>query len=213
MRRRTVVTAALCVMFVVRSSVAQTTTDDAPSGTIHGTVADTSGSVVVAAIVTLQFAGSSAQRTTITDQTGSFHFSAVELGTYALTIRAGGFADLTSKVSVVSGENPPLPAAVLQVAPAITRVDVGLSQHELAVEQMHAEETQRLLGVFPNFLVSYQPNAAPLTAAQKFQLGWKTIIDPVVLLGSGITAGIEQARNNLPGIRSGHGGVRQTFWR
>jgi len=150
--------AALCMMFAARSSVAQTTPDDAAPGTIHGIVTDTSGSVVVAAIVTLQSAGS-AQRTTITDQAGSFHFSAVEPGTYALTITAGGFTDRKTTVSVVSGENPPLPPAVLQVAPAVSKVDVGLSQHELAVEQVHAEEKQRFLGVFPNFFVSYQPNA------------------------------------------------------
>jgi hypothetical protein len=83
----------------------------------------------------------------------------VEPGTYALTITAGGFTDRKTTVSVVSGENPPLPPAVLQVAPAVSKVDVGLSQHELAVEQVHAEEKQRFLGVFPNFFVSYQPNA------------------------------------------------------
>jgi hypothetical protein len=52
-----------------------------------------------------------------------------------------------------------------------------------------------VLGVFPNFFVSYQPNAAPLTAAQKFQLGWKTIIDPEILISSALTAGIEQLRH------------------
>jgi len=195
--------AALCMMFAARSFDAQTTPDGAAPGTIRGTVTDTSGSVVVAAIVTLQPAGSTVQRTTITDQAGSFHFSAVEPGPYTLTIAAGGFTDRKTDVSVVSGENPPLPPSVLQVAPSISKVDVGLSQHELAVEQVHAEEKQRLLGVFPNFFVSYQPNAAPLTAAQKFQLGWKTIIDPVVLLGSGITAGIEQARNSYPEFGQG----------
>ena len=101
--------AALCMMFAARSSVAQTTPDDAVPGTIRGTVTDTSGSVVVAAFVTLQPTGSAAQRTTITDQAGSFHFSAVEPGTYALTITAGGFTDRKTTFSVVSGENPPLP--------------------------------------------------------------------------------------------------------
>ena len=145
----------------------------------------------------LQAAGSTAQRTTLTDQTGSFHFSAVEPGAYTLTITAGGFADWKTKVSVVSGENPPLPPVVLQIAPAISKVDVGLPPHELATQQVHAEEKQRLLGIFPNFYVSYDRNAAPLTAAQKFQLGLRTIIDPEVILGNAASAGIEQWHNTL----------------
>jgi Carboxypeptidase regulatory-like domain len=187
--------AALCMMLAARSSVAQTTPDAGASGTVGGVATDSSGSVVVAAVVTLQPAGSTAPRTTITGQDGSFHFSAVEPGTYALTIVAAGFTDQKTNVSVVSGENPPLAPVVLQVAPAVSKVDVGLPQHELATEQVHAEEKQRLLAIFPNFYVTYQPNPAPLTAAQKFQLGWRTIIDPEVILTNALSAGIDQLRH------------------
>jgi hypothetical protein len=117
--------------------------------------------MVEAAIVRLQARGSAAQRTTLTDQTGSFHFSAVEPGPYTLTITAGGFTDEKTNVLVASGENPPLPAVVLQIAPAVSAVDVTLPPHELAVQQVHAEEKQRLLGIVPNFYVTYDPNAAP----------------------------------------------------
>jgi hypothetical protein len=199
------------MMFAARSSVAQSISDDAARRTIRGAVTDASGSVVMAAIVTLQPAGSTAQRTTITDQAGSFHFSAVEPGNYALTIAAAGFTDRKTTVSVVSGENPPLPPAVLQVAPSVSKMDVGLSRQELAVEQVHAEEKQRFLGVFPNFFVSYQSNAAPLTAAEKFQLGWKEIIDPVIFLTGGIGAGIEQARNRYPDFGQGTEGYAKRF--
>ena len=151
--------------------------------------------MVEAAIVRLQAPGSTALRTTLTDQTGSFHFSAVEPGAYTLTITAGGFTDEKTNVSVVSGENPPLPPVVLQIATAISKVDVSLPPHELAVQQVHAEEKQRLLGIIPNFYVTYDPNAAPLTAAQKFHLGLRTLIDPETILGNAAGAGIEQWRN------------------
>jgi hypothetical protein len=36
----------------------------------------------------------------------------------------------------------------------------------------------------------------PRPAAQKFQLGWAEIIDPEVLIGTGLVAGIEQWRNS-----------------
>ncbi len=182
-------------MFAARLSVAQIAPGAAASGNVRGAVTDASGSVVVAAVVSLQPAGSAAPRTTITGQDGSFHFSAVEPGTYALTIVAAGFTDQKTNVSVVAGENPPLAPVVLQVAPAISKLDVGLPQHELATEQVHAEEKQRLLAIFPNFYVTYQPNPAPLTAAQKFQLGWKTIIDPEVILSNALSAGIDQLRH------------------
>ena len=186
------VTSSICILLVAQSGAAQTS--PAP-GTIRGSVADSSGSVVEAAIVRLQAAGSTAQRTILTDQTGSFHFSAVEPGAYTLTITAVGFTDEKTNVSVVSGENPPLPPVVLQIAPAISNVDVSLPPHELAVQQVHAEEKQRLLGIIPNFYVTYDPHAAPLTAAQKFQLGLRTLIDPEVILGDAAGAGIEQWRN------------------
>jgi hypothetical protein len=151
--------------------------------------------MVEAAIVRLQAAGATAQRATLTDQTGSFHFSAVEPGVYDLTITAAGFTDQKTNFSVVSGENPPLSPVVLQIAPAISQVDVSLPPHELATQQVHAEEKQRLLGIIPNFYVTYDSNAAPLTAAQKFQLGLRTLIDPEVILGNAAGAGIEQWRN------------------
>jgi len=189
---------------------------DAPSrqapGAIHGAVTDTSGSAVVAAVVTLETGASTGQRTTITDEAGSFHFSAVQPGTCTITISAGGFAVWkAASVVVVSGENQPLPPAVLQVAPASSKMDVGLSQHELAMAQLKAEEQQRVLGIFPHFFVSYEPNPAPLTAAQKFHLGWKTIIDPVRLIGTGIAAGIQQERNTYREFGQGTEGYAKRF--
>ena len=65
--------------------------------------------------------------------------------------------------------------------------------------------------MFPDFFVSYEPDAAPLTAAQKFQLGWKTITDPVALLGTGLAAGIEQERNNYPEFGQGVEGYAKRF--
>ena len=192
---------SICTLLVAQSCAAQTS--PAP-GTIRGTVADSSGSVVEAAIIRLQAAEATAQRTTLTDQTGSFHFSAVEPGAYTLTVTAGGFTEEKANVSVVSGENPLLPPDVLQIAPAISKVDVTLPPHELAVQQVHAEEKQRLLGIIPNFYVTYDPNAAPLTAAQKFQLGLRNLIDPEVILGNAAGAGIEQWRNTTD-RQFGHG--------
>jgi hypothetical protein len=175
-------------------------------------VKDGSGSAVAGAVVTLEAAASTGQRTAITDQAGSYRFPAVEPGNYKITIAAPGFAIWTMpNVAVAPGDHPPLLSSVLQLAVASSSVNVTLPPHELAAEQLKTEEKQRLLGVLPDFFVSYAPNAAPLTAAQKFQLGWKTIVDPVSLLGTSISAGIQQARNNYPEFGQGTEGYAKRF--
>jgi len=151
-------------------------------------------------------------RTAITDQTGIFRFLAVEPGNYKITIAAVGFQAWTAaNLAVPSGDNQPLLSVVLQVAAASSSVNVNLPRHELAAEQLKAEEKQRLLGVFPDYFVSYESNPAPLTAAQKFQLGWKTITDPVAFIGTGIAAGIQQGRNNYPEFGQGVEGYAKRF--
>ena len=50
-----------------------------------------------------------------------------------------------------------------------------------------------------------------MTAAQKFQLGWKEIIDPVILLTGGVGAGIEQARRRYPEFGQGTEGYARRF--
>jgi hypothetical protein len=184
---------------------------DSP-GTIDGAVTDATGSVVMGALVTLGSTASTSKRTTVTNETGSFHFAAVAPGNYTITIVADGFAPwIAASVVVRDGENPAVTLAVLQIASASTQLDVGLSPKELAVEQLKTEEKQRLFGVFPNYFVTYDPNAAPLNATQKFKLGWKTILDPTTILSGAIAAGIEQARNSYREFGQGLEGYGKRF--
>jgi hypothetical protein len=179
---------------------------------IQGLVRDGSGSTVEGAIVTLEAASSAGQRTAITDQSGSFRFSAIEPGDYKITIAADGFTVWTAAhVAIGSGGDQPLLSAILQVAAASSSVDVTLPQHEVAADQLKTQEKQRLLGVFPDFFVSYAPNPAPLTATQKFHLGWKTITDPVVFMDTGIGAGLQLWRNKSPEFGHGMEGYGKRF--
>ncbi len=182
------------------------------AGAIRGDVKDPSGAVIAGALVTLETAGTAAQRTALTDPEGHFQFSNVKPGSYKMTISASGFAEWRAdNVTPVSGDNAPQISAILLVASASTQVSVTLPPHELAAEQIKAEEKQRVIGVFPNFFVTYEPNPAPLTAKQKFELGWKTFLDPVPILFSGIGAGIQQARNNYPEYGQGVEGFAKRF--
>jgi len=203
----------LWIMLIPGLALAQASGDHAPdAGVVQGTVEDASGSTVAGAVVTLEPAASTGQRTAITDQAGTFRFSSVEPGNYNITIDALGFAVWTAvNVAVGSDDNPPSLSAVLQVAAASSSVNVTLPPHELAADQLKAEEKQRVLGLFPDFFVSYVPNAAPLTVAQKFQLGWKTITDPVVLIDTGLGAGFQQWRNKNPEFGQGTEGYAKRY--
>jgi len=203
---------ALWMMLIPGLASAQTAPiqGSAPSA-VQGAVKDGSGSAVTGAIVTLVTSASTAPRTVITDQAGAFRFFEAEPGNYKITVAASGFAVWTTNVSIAAGDTPPLLSAVLQLASASSSVNVTLPQHELAAEQLKTEEKQRLLGVLPDFFVSYAQDAAPLTAAQKFQLGWKTIVDPIAFIGTGISAGIQQARNNNPEFGQGAEGYAKRY--
>ena len=64
-----------------------------PSGGIGGTVSDPSGAVVAQVRVTAQSAVTGLERTTETDERGSFSFAVLPPGVYELRVEAKGFQD------------------------------------------------------------------------------------------------------------------------
>jgi hypothetical protein len=179
---------------------------------ISGTVMDASGAVVMGAAVTLENTASGEKRLSATSNGGVFSFVAVDPGSYKVTITAKGFAPWTSAPIIVNkSETYVLPSIVLVVAGASSDVLVTPSRYEIAEEQLKAEEKQRLLGVFPEFYVSYIWNAAPLTAKQKFKLAWKDSTDPVSFSLVTAVAGYEQARDNLRDYGQGMEGFGKRF--
>jgi len=181
----------------------------AATGSVHGTVVDRDGSVYEGATVQLTQAGASA-RTVTTDNSGHFQFREVQAGVFLLTVSSSGFGTQTVTGVLHAGESYEAKAVVLDVT-STTDVRVTASQVEIAQEQLKEEETQRVLGVIPNFYVVYEPNAAPLTSKQKFNLAWKSLVDPVTFLGVGASAGIEQATNAFTGYGQGAQGYGKRF--
>jgi len=184
-----------------------------PPGTISGTVVDQSGAVVAGARVNLTPTGEdqSLRQDTLSGSNGQFSFSRVAAGPFQLTIASQGFATQTFSGILRSGETYLVPRIALAIAANDTQVKVGLSQEEVAEEQIKVQEQQRVLGVLPNFYVSYISNAAPLTSKQKFNLAWKTVIDPFTLIFVGGAAGVEQAQNHFAGYGQGAGGYGKRF--
>jgi Carboxypeptidase regulatory-like domain len=189
------------------------------SGTISGTVIDQSGALVAGAHVKLAGAGTAASagedqsigREARSGNDGQFSFANATPGPFQLTVTSPGFATQTFSGTLGAGENYIVPQIALPVAASITDVEVGLPQVELAEEQMRIEEHQRVLGVLPNFYVSYVPNAAPLTSKQKFKLAWKTVTDPFTLVFVGGAAGVEQAQDHFAEYGQGAQGYGKRF--
>ena len=67
---------------------------DYTSGTLSGHVTDSSGAPVVGAAVTVRSQATGVSQSSVTDATGSFRAALIPTGSYAVTIRKGGFTDL-----------------------------------------------------------------------------------------------------------------------
>jgi hypothetical protein len=155
--------------------------------------------------------GSAADRSATTDGNGRFEFDGVAPGAFKLTVSATGFAPQTITGTMHSGESFEATSVVLRMSSATNEVQVTATQVEIAQEELKLEETQRVLGVVPNFYVTYVPNAPPLTRKQKYSMAWKTSFDPVTLMVVGVFAGAEQATNTFPGYGQGMEGYGKRF--
>lgn len=197
----------LCVMLcgLPAPMQSQGNTAQPTTGSISGTVVDATGGAIVGAQVKLLRDENSPERETLSSNDGKFSFADVTGGPYSLTVVAQGFAPRTLSGNLRAGEAFELPPIALVLSIVTADVQVTLTQTELAQEQIKAQEKQRILGILPNYYVSYLPDAAPLTAKQKFELAWKTTLDPVSFGVTGAVAGVQQSRNTFSGY--GQGGL------
>lgn len=180
------------------------------SGSIRGTIIDQTGAVVPAARVRLT-EGKSRNQEVLSDEQGQFFFASVVAGDFQLTITAAGFSMRTFSGVAEPRQIQTLPPIMLNIAAAQTMVQVGLSQSEIAEEQMKVQEKQRVLGIVPDFYVSYLPNAAPLNSKQKFNLVWKTATDPFTFVLAGGIAGVQQAQDSFGGYGQGVEGYAKRY--
>jgi hypothetical protein len=180
-------------------------------GSITGTVVDPTGSGLAGAHVALSHQGSPTAEEQLSREDGQFSFSNVSPGPFQITVSSTGFATRTASGKLSSAESCVMPHITLPVATNVTEVRVELSTIELAQGQISDEEKQRLFGVIPNFYVSYVPDAAPLTPRQKFQLAWKTSVDPVSFGVTGAVAGVQQATDKFPGYGQGAQGYAKRY--
>jgi len=97
-----------------------------PSGSLSGTVVDSTNAAVPQAVITLTNNTSNASLTTKTDDAGAFHFSNVPLGDYTLSAALPGFSTFQKTVHILTGQANPV-AIKLDAAASAQLVEVTSS--------------------------------------------------------------------------------------
>jgi len=181
------------------------------SGYISGTVLDKSGAVALGAQVRLTRDDQSPTQEVLSGDNGQFAFANLPPGPFLLTIAAEGFETQRASGALLPGQAYLAPAIRLAVATAVTEVQVAVTQFEVAQDQIKEQEKQRVLGFIPNFYVSYVADAAPLAPKQKFELAWKSTIEPFTFVGVAALAGVQQATGDFEGYGQGVEGYTKRF--
>ena len=205
--------------------IARSTSDSGPAAvpsaspvgsamaTITGTVLDVNGDLVPGATVMLNDAPSDDRREVTADDSAAFKFDSVKPGIpYELSVHVKGFSAWTSPAIILEPSQFLIVNDVhLKMEGESTSITVYGSTEEVAVEQVHLAEQQRVLGFIPNFYVVYDSAyAVPLTTKLKFQLAMRVAADPITIAGVGFMSGIDQAANT-PNYVQGAKGFGQRF--
>ena len=121
--RRRVVSAAFVFIFALWS-IHLPAQSGSNSGTVNGTVADSTGAVIPDAKVSIQNPVSGLNRSTVSDSAGHYQFSNLPFNSYHLAISAAGFNAFATDISIHS-------SVAVTIANTLT---VGTSSTEIEVD-------------------------------------------------------------------------------
>jgi hypothetical protein len=179
-------------------------------GSVEGVVTDQRGDPVRGGSASLIEPAGENPKSTLTDENGSFVIPA-DMGIFDLQLSAPGFATKTIHGELGGNRHLDLGKLALSIQPATVEVRVSLTREELAEEQLKVEEKQRILGVIPNFLVTYDHDPVPLNARQKYELAFRTMVDPETIGMGLVSSGVQQGTGGLKGYGSGSQGYAKRF--
>jgi Carboxypeptidase regulatory-like domain len=210
---RLAIVMAIALILSLRAPAQTVQTPEVQLGRVMGTVTDVNGDAVTGARVVLTGPDSVDRRTVVTAENGFFELDNVKPGVpYQIIVSADGFAEgRPPAITLDPGEFKLLGGIELQLATQRTTVHVAYDPVETATEQFKMEQKQRVLGIVPNFYVSYGgENAAPLTTKMKFELALRVSVDPVTVAGVALVSGAKQAVNT-PDYGQGAAGYGKRF--
>jgi len=199
---------------LAHAAVAELPAAPAPqTASLSGTVIDINDSPVPNATIVLQGPSPADSHSLATDDNGFFQVNNLAPETpYKVTVSQTGFANWVSQtITLKPGQFLTLTGVRLHLSEVETSVTAVYSVEQIATQQVELAETQRVLGILPNFYVVYDSaNAVPLTPKLKFQLAYKASFDPITIAGIALMAGINQAADR-PDYVQGAKGYGQRF--
>ncbi|GAC1438038.1 MAG: hypothetical protein NVSMB58_32400 [Terriglobales bacterium] len=183
------------------------------TGSLFGTVLDTNQNVLPGARVSLLNLSGSSIVDVESGSNGQYAFANLPPDVYKLTVTAPGMNTfLSTEIPLRAAEFHIVPTVTLSVAGGTSSITViSENKEELAKEQLQIAIHQRIGGVIPNFYSTYDWNAPPMLAKQKFQLSIDSIMDPVSFLSVAGIAGAEQYKNIFPAYGGGIEGYGKRY--
>jgi hypothetical protein len=210
---RLVVLVIVIVAIMPGVSVAQTAT-----GTLGGTVVDTSGGALPGATIELRSEATGLSRTQVTSQTGAFVFSLVPPGLYKLTASLSGFAPATvSDLELTVGDQRTL-RVEMRVAGVETAVEVTaalpfqssgatgtvISRETIASIPLNGRSFQSLLHLTPGVV----PMASTAFRPGQFSVnGQRDSANYFTVDGVSANTGVLASGANLLGVTGDSAGV------
>ena len=179
---------------------------------VAGTVTDSDGALIPGASVTLTGPSPLGAREVTASSDGHFVIDNIPAGiTLHVAVKAEGFGEWKSQdLALAPGQTLELPPIQLSVAVVATSVSAETIE-QIATKQINAEEHQRVLGIVPNFYVTYDRQFVPMTPELKYRLAWHTATDAATFGANAFLAGIDQADGASPHYRQGLAGFGQRY--
>lgn len=97
----------------------------------------------------------------------------------------------------------------LPESPSAAKKNAGKSKEELELERR--EQSQKMLGVIPQYSVTSRHDAPALSPSEKFHLMARGTINPFEFVATGLQAGISQATDEFPGYGQGAAGYGKRY--
>jgi len=177
------------------------------AGRVSGIVEDEQGALIPGAQVVLVAEGASHRLASGSD--GRFCFDGVPAGSFTVTASEQGMVDGVREGMLDAAQQMELQPMMLR-AGAVMSV-TAVTQEQMAAIEVKQEETQRIGGILPNYYVVYEAHPQPLTKKLKFELGWRSVVDPASVMFVGVVAGAQQAENAFPEYGQGARGYGRRF--